>query len=362
MHITFLRHSIHNRGSDLISLDYSSFLLKQGHQVTYWANVVNTEFPIDPKIKFKKIPHKGILGTIFFALSSRFQTDLLYVDLIIMACLAWGQNNKKVLYFSQDYDVSYYRSWSLRILTRIAYWLCNHILHVHSIYASEHLAREINPSVRPNKNMIVKNGIDLTKFFKNNDSKFISLRQKPVVVIIFVRQDYRKGLDIARKALITLGQMTSSQNWELWAIGNESFIEKKLNGVKISNLGFLSQEDLRDVLSAGDIYFSASRHEGFNILTMQAMACGCVPVVTQPMSMVQHNITGLVSPVENWRDLAVNLDKAINDQTLRHQLQKGSLKSAHDFDLRERCKELESSLLRLSQLPEDLLAVPAVNS
>ena len=118
MKIIVIRHSIRNRGGDRLILDYLSYLTQKGHEIVYWTNEINTHFTIDPKIQIQKIPVPGILGTILLALFSKLKTDMLMVDLVVMAFFASLFKKNKILYLAQDDDVSYHK---LFVIKKI-YW------------------------------------------------------------------------------------------------------------------------------------------------------------------------------------------------------------------------------------------------
>ena len=89
MQVTIIRHSIRNRGGDKLTLDYANYLAKKGHSILYWTNEVNTHYYIDPNIIIKKIPIPGIIGTIIFALISKFNTVVFIFDLILFHFIAY---------------------------------------------------------------------------------------------------------------------------------------------------------------------------------------------------------------------------------------------------------------------------------
>jgi alpha-1,3-mannosyltransferase len=59
-------------------------------------------------------------------------------------------------------------------------------------------------------------------------------------------------------------------------------------------LGEVSDEQLRDELSAAEIFLSAATHEAFGLALLEAMAAGCVPVV--------NNIEAFRDVIEDGRD------------------------------------------------------------
>ena len=111
--------------------------------------------------------------------------------------------------------------------------------------------------------------------------------------------------------------------------------------------GFLKGDNLRAVLSAADVYLSPSRHEGFGLMQLEAMACGCVMVTTKAFPLVENEVNGLVCPVEDWKLLAQNLDRVVRDHALLNRLQQNGLKLAKNYSIDKSCTQFEQTLIEI---------------
>jgi glycosyltransferase involved in cell wall biosynthesis len=73
-------------------------------------------------------------------------------------------------------------------------------------------------------------------------------------------------------------------------------------------LGTVASDDLPMVLSNHDVLIMPSRFEGFGLSLAEAMAAGCVPVASRIAgvtdAIVEHDNTGFLFPVGNWREAA----------------------------------------------------------
>ena len=73
-------------------------------------------------------------------------------------------------------------------------------------------------------------------------------------------------------------------------------------------LGTVASADLPMVLSKHDVLIMPSRFEGFGLSLVEAMAAGCVPVASRIAgvtdAIVEHDNTGFLFPVGNWRQAA----------------------------------------------------------
>lgn len=342
MNITIIRHSIRNRGGDKLILDYCRYLLDNGHTITYWTNEVNSSFDVDKRITLKMIPLKGVVGTILFTLKTKFPSDIVLVDLVIMSALAGLRNRKKVLLLAQDYDTMYYSFLPMRLLIKGIYWLALSIMKIPAIAVSDNLAQKLRKHGSGNI-IAVSNGIDLEIFYKNDESTFRNHKTQPFTIMIYARSDYRKGFDLAIKALRELNKISQHRNWEIWTIGEDT-LEAPIDNINIKRLGFLSPQNLRDALSTADIFLSPSRHEGFGLLQLQAAACECAIVTTDALAIFENEVNALKSPVENWEKLAANLNTVLNDEQLRKKLQKNARLLAEQYSLKNSCKRFDQSL------------------
>lgn len=338
--ITAIRHSIRNRGGDRIVADYLSFLARKGYEIDYWVNEIDTNLEMDPHITVRRIPYKGKGGTILFVLTRQFLSDIVLVDLIVMAFFSWFKNKRRIIYIAQDDDTSYYRSILIKAFIQLSYWFVLKSFKVPVISESERLTG-ILQKYRPLSIKTVPNGINLELFHKNSQTAYRQNRQKDFVILFFGRDDYRKGLDVALKCINALKERRPQNDWELWVIGKEIVIE----GVLIKNWGFIDSEvELRDILSAADIYLMAARSEGLSLLMLQAMACQCAIVTTNVSSIIQDNVHGLISPVDQYADLANNLNALMNTPALLSQLQHNAASLALKFDVNKSKVEFEDAL------------------
>jgi len=341
MHIIVIRHSIRNRGGDRLVLDYLDHLVRKDHEVSYWTNEVNTHFSINPAIDIKQIPFKGIGGTVLFTLFNRFRGDIILVDLIVMALFACLRNRNKTVCLAQDWDVTYHKNIFLKCFINVAYKLVLNALKVPTIAVSEGLAR-ILMKYQPKRLACVQNGVDLNVYKRNQKSHYLTQRQKPYIIGLFAREDRRKGLDIGIETLRLLKGLRPASDWEVWVIGSPKV---SLEGVSVKHLGFIANDDdLRDVLSAMDIYLVPSRSEGLSLLLLQALACQCVIVSTAASSIIEHEVNGLISPIEDSQALAANVSRVISDQGLFQKLKENARYLAQNYSIEKSKEQFEKTI------------------
>ena len=344
MKISIIRHSIRNRGGDKIPYEYGQYLAGKGHKIVYWVNEIKTTEPLDERIEFKKIPWPGKTGTIFFTLLTNFKSDTVLVDLAAMSLFASLRNKKSVIMLAQDFDVSYYSSKLLQKIVSIIYWIIFRVLNTPVIIESESLFNKLK-TFKPRRYIISPIGIDLNFYKRKTDSS--SGSKEKSVILLAVWQDYRKGIDIAKKALIELKNIRDQADWEIWTIGEKL---DPIDNIKIINHGFLKSEKLKEIFSATDIYLMPSRSEGLSLLLLTALAMECCVVATEAANIITHQTNGLVSPIEDWSKLSFNLNRALEDKTLRKKLKTEARLLAEQFDVNKSKAHFEQSLYILTNL------------
>jgi glycosyltransferase involved in cell wall biosynthesis len=139
----------------------------------------------------------------------------------------------------------------------------------------------------------------------------------------------RKGLDVLLEAWSRLRGDRKSRDLRLMLVGTGEDAEalrrtiaaRRLDGVELGDR-WLAQDELARALAAADAYAFASRHEGFAIAPVEAMACG-LPVVAADVTGIpdvlgsgeEHG--GVIVPQEDPAALADALGSLLDDEPRR---------------------------------------------
>lgn len=144
---------------------------------------------------------------------------------------------------------------------------------------------------------------------------------------------HRKGLDILLQSWQQICQDGADQNLQLLLVGTgtdaqklSQMIEKMgVPGVMWVNQYINNKAMIREYLSASDIYVLPSRHEGFPVAPLEAMACGLPVVATEapgvPDIFAQGEASGgIVVPCEDVSALVKALIGLLENQQGREKL------------------------------------------
>jgi starch synthase len=169
------------------------------------------------------------------------------------------------------------------------------------------------------------------------------------VVVCHGRIDiHRKGLDILMAAWQQICRDRPDRDLRLLLVGTGNDAEQLHQLIAAQSLpGILWIDDyvrdralMQQYLSAADLYTLASRHEGFPVAPIEAMACGLPIVATRapgiPDILGPEEMGGLTVPCEDAPALAAAIGRVLDDQTLRDRLSQQARQRA------EQCFSLEA--------------------
>ena len=170
---------------------------------------------------------------------------------------------------------------------------------------------------------------------------------------------YRKGLDVLMDAWEILCRDRPNLDARLLLVGTGSDAERLCQLIATKHLpGIIWRDEyvrdrtlLQQYLSAADLYTLPSRHEGFPVAPIEAMACG-LPVVAANAPGIPDILDGetasggLVVPCGDANALATALLRVLEDDELRHQLSPRAQQRAETgFSLDAIGKQLHEFLL-----------------
>ena len=87
------------------------------------------------------------------------------------------------------------------------------------------------------------------------------------------------------------------------------------------------RQELPSLLSGRGILLFPSRSEGYPLSLVEAMACGVAPVASAipgVVDVVEHGVSGLLSPPEDWKGLADSILRLQSEPALLEALRRGA--------------------------------------
>lgn len=180
--------------------------------------------------------------------------------------------------------------------------------------------------VEPRRARVTPFGVDVDEFRPLEPSRRESVARRwsvgnRPVVFALQRLERRKGVDVLLDAARLLLDEDVDFELLIGGAGRESqrlrqrACELRLEP-RVRFLGFVNDEDKRDLLGLSDLFVLPSRHEGQGITLAEAAASGTPSVSTLAggtVDMVVHGKTGLLVEPENPGLLAAGVAAALSD-------------------------------------------------
>jgi glycosyltransferase involved in cell wall biosynthesis len=216
--------------------------------------------------------------------------------------------------------------------------------------SSEAARVQMEYSISSNKIARLPNPLDLTDWepmARSEARKNLGIPSSARVAISHGRIDiFRKGLDLLLDAWSRIRLAHPAEDWRLVLIGSGDDVTRfreLLSGPDYSSVLWIDHY-IRDRalmlrwLSAADVYVMASRHEGFPVAPLEAMACG-LPVVSTAVPGIaeimgeETPFPGITVPIGDAASLANAMEKLLADIQLARDLGFHAKRRAQDFSL-----------------------------
>ena len=344
MNVGFYRYSLFNRGGDRLSLAYANHLATAGHDVTLYVVELDTVFLMSPELKVVAVNCSGRAGFLMHSSVVKLKHDIVIIDIIHLYPFLSIRNS--VLYYAQADDVEYYDSVAMRTLVDFAYRLYfrreNKVISM-----SQHLTDILGQRYELKNVYTINTGIDHGLFHQERDKELLGVKENRKAVILMARGDsFRKGFDLAMHVLEAI-DVETAEKMELWVCGNH--LDNDNFKFTTRNFGVVSDDRLRQILSSADIFFYPSRHEGFGLFPLEAMACGCIAITTEAIPYAAQSNVIFVSPVGDTDMILENLKSLLaSTKDNLEALKERSIQYASTYDLKYSLAEFEQVLAEIT--------------
>jgi glycosyltransferase involved in cell wall biosynthesis len=344
MRIVYVAHSLLNRGGDRMVLAHAGWLASHGHEVELCCNIVDTVLDIPEGVRFSRPFLPGVLGSVVSALLQRRDADVVLASIIPMACFLYPRSGRKVVYFAQDYNESFYTSLMMRGLVRLFNHVGLTLCRIPIIAVSGHLAELLRKRFRA-RVLVAENGVDTNVFYPDPDPVLVSEKGTRKALLLFSRDDPGKGFDIAREVVRRLSSVAAGL-FEVWTVGrNCTWVG---DGTLQLDFGYVGEGRLRQIMSSADIFLYPTRHEGFGLMPLEAFACRCPVVTTAAVTFASHMENALVAKVGDTERLAELTLQAISGSAEIERLANNGLQTAEKMSLGRSQAQFASALERMT--------------
>jgi glycosyltransferase involved in cell wall biosynthesis len=222
-------------------------------------------------------------------------------------------------------------------------WKYNHPAIKAIICVSHFIKSVIEPRIKNIKQIkVVHSGIDLSRF---THQKKDQLRQEydispaaPLIVNVAAIAPHKDYFTFVDTVKYILEKRPDARFLIIGADGGEAdavrqYVQRTELSEYIKFTGF--RKDIPSVLPGADVFLFTSKEEGLGTSLLDALACK-VPVVATRAGgipeIIEHEISGLLGPVQQPQILAEQVVKLLEQQSLCEKLILGGLKKLQLFD------------------------------
>lgn len=161
------------------------------------------------------------------------------------------------------------------------------------------------------------------------------LDQKKVIAV--GSHSYNKGYDLLLKVWQEVHK--KYPDWELHAYGKtdkeKTYVHLK-EALEVKNFYFHNPvANIQKQYLSSSLMVMPSRSEGFGMVLIEAMTCG-LPCISfdcpsGPRDIIEHDVDGVLVPVENTEAMVVALKKLMTDEVLRQEMGQMALENVQRY-------------------------------
>ncbi|MDA9156770.1 glycosyltransferase [Candidatus Pelagibacter sp.] len=195
------------------------------------------------------------------------------------------------------------------------------------------------PNFSENKTQVIYHSIDP-----------VTKNTKKIKQIIFVgKLNESKGYDLFCKALFPI--LDKHTDWKAISIGDEKRFQNYKTHKKHINLGQISHKKVLNFLSKSEIAVIPSKwEEPFGRTALEATSMGCATIISGNGGLTETTDHAIILKKLNSKNLELEINKLINNKTLRKNLQLKSQKNVRHklFENSDKIDKMRVSLFPFS--------------
>ena len=307
---------VQNAGGVHVVIDIVNYLTIRGESINI---LFNLKYPYQENILFTPVSANNINVIKFEQIIST-----VWKTAFAARSMADSQN-ANLLSFIQGYE-SYFENGTKYGAVELSYKLSNSLFTI-----SKYLQRELKETLNQDSK-VIHNGINYDLIHQNKTT----LNNTPIITII-MRGTAMKGdwllIDIVKK----LDNLNMPLHINLISIDSSILLPQVSKNINIKPLyGPQSRNTIYQLLQQSDFYIDASLSEGFGLTALEAMAAGCIPIVSDSLGVneyIKNNENGIIiKEVNNSTAYVQKLKKLLSDPQLAQKFIKNALTTAKDYD------------------------------
>lgn len=271
---------------------------------------------------------------------------------------------KKCIYVAYIHDVLYidypgFFTFVERIVYKLITYSAKKADHIITITNSEKERIKKHTHINDDKISFVYHGVS-EKFFPRSESEISRIKKRlnlPDKYILFVgRLNVRKNIRTLLKAYKRL----NNKNVKVVIVGSENAkvynLKKEVNKLNIVDdvikLGYVSDEDLYEILAASEMFVFPSFAEGFGLPPIEAMKSGVPTVVSNTTSMPEVcGDASLYFDPNSSIELAEVMSNLFENKTLKQELINKGISHAQQYNWENSAVQIIGILKKIQKYP-----------
>lgn len=208
----------------------------------------------------------------------------------------------------------------------------------------------------------IPNGIEVHDFQPREECRYqmryqLKIPSDSIVITSVSRLHPAKRVDLIVKAFSIIAHKKRSVYLLIVGSGEEMHrIKEEIKKMSLCDRVYLlgERKDIPAILSASDIFAISSKHEGFGLAIVEAMAAS-LPVVATRVGGIPEVVvdgeTGFLVDSDRPEELALALERLIEDPSLRYRMGQAGLRRAHlTYDVRQMVRNYEDLYTKLIEV------------
>jgi glycosyltransferase involved in cell wall biosynthesis len=378
-------YPFYHGGAEEVMFDYAKILAKNNKVTVYTSfdkgtakrTLDNVNFYYLSK-KIKRSNRKGnhsLIGVFSFAVSALLKKRrIINFDVVILDSIHYfypllflkhlKRKNKKVVTIFYEAWYGYRKSRGFPVTISFIMGLSiKRLIHYSDamISISDPTTRSLIENYNADKDKVftIPLGIDLDHIYNNISLKPLNEREYDVTFVGRFAAIKRISDLIDAISII----VNSGRSIKVALIGDGpqmGLIQKKVSNLELINkvyiFGFVDENIKYSILNNSKLFILPSEREGFSLSTLEAMALGCIPVVSKPKfdevfgvsHFVKNGESGMYYSVGNVNELAQDISSCLDDLETSTRMSSSAVKTARLYTISEMARRIYDTLEQMT--------------